>query len=50
MIIRKLAVIGVGLIGGSLARALRQAGLVERIAALTTHQWLFVLALVLLLR
>jgi prephenate dehydrogenase len=31
MLIRRLAVIGVGLIGGSLARALRHAGEVEEI-------------------
>ncbi|MBF0256857.1 MAG: prephenate dehydrogenase/arogenate dehydrogenase family protein, partial [Gammaproteobacteria bacterium] len=31
MLIRRLAVIGVGLIGGSLARALRQAGQVGEI-------------------
>jgi hypothetical protein len=41
------AIVVMGVLGGAMAET-RWAGLVERIAALTTHQWLFVLALVLL--
>lgn len=38
-----------GIIGGATVET-RFAGLVERIAALVTQQWLFVLGLLLLLR
>jgi hypothetical protein len=42
------AIVVMGAVGGA-AAGTQYAGLSERVAALTTHQWLFVLALVLLL-
>jgi hypothetical protein len=43
------AIVVIGVVGGAMVET-RYAGLVERIAAIVTQQWLFMLGLILLLR